>query len=91
MWREKKTTSGTILSRYDQTTRAVRILQFGSDQVLNAKWFLFIFFHKNWLINLWSSICGIIDKKLSVINGIGYQMDQHEKCDNAKRELTYAF
>lgn len=52
---------------------------------------LIFFFHKNWLINLWSSICGIIDKKLSVINGIGYQMDQHEKCDNAKRELTYAF
>lgn len=39
MWREKKTTSGTILSRYDQTIRAVRISQFGSDQVLNAKWF----------------------------------------------------
>lgn len=39
MWREKKTTSGTILSRYVQTTRGIWILQFGSDQVLNAKWF----------------------------------------------------
>lgn len=53
--------------------------------------FNFFFSHKNWLIDLWSSICGIIDKKLSFINGIGYQMDQHEKCDNAKRELTHAF
>lgn len=52
---------------------------------------LIFFFHENWLINLWSSICGIIDKKLSVINGIGYQMEQHENCDNAKRELTHAF
>lgn len=39
MWREKKTTSGTILSRYSQTKRADRISQFGSDQVLNAKWY----------------------------------------------------